>query len=158
NARIYGEISQLSGPLTIDIKASNFKATLPLQLHPQAIYLRDYVDAEITLTPEVNETLLKDINPLLIAGAFSDHPIRVVIDQQGVVIPIRPYSLQGVQIARATIDIGKIRVCNGGQLQGLMHFLKAAEVAPDGTMEAWFTPIYMSLQQGVASYQRFDAL
>ena len=153
NARIYGEISQLSGPLTVDIKASNFKALLPL-----TIYLRDYVNAEITLTEAVSETLLKDIAPLIISGAYSDHPLKVYIDPQGFMIPINPYSLAGVRINNAIIDIGKIRVRNGGQIQSLMEFLKAQEVSPDGLMQAWFTPIFMTFQDGVAFYKRFDIL
>lgn len=158
NARIYGEISQLSGPLTIDIKASNFKALVPMQLEPHAIYLRNFVDAEITLTPAVNETFLKDINPLLLTGAFSDHPLKVYIDPMDFVIPIHPFSFSGMNIGKAIIDLGKIHVHNGGQIQSLMEFLKAKEVSPDGSMDAWFTPIFMNLQNGVASYKRFDAL
>jgi len=158
NARIYGEISQMSGPLTVDIKASNFKAMLPLQLHPHAIYLRDFVNAEITLTEAVNATLLKDLNPLFISGAYSDHPLRLTIDPQGFALPIRPFALQGLRIDRAALDIGRIWVRNGGQVQYLVNFLKAQEITHDGTMSAWFTPIYFSLRNGVTSYQRFDAL
>lgn len=158
NARIYGEISQLSGPLTIDIKASNFKALVPLQLEPHAIYLRNFVDAEITLTPDVSETFLKDINPLLITGAFSDHPLKVYIDPQDFILPIHPFSFRDMRIGKAIFDLGKIHVHNGGQIQSLMEFLKAKEISPDGSMDAWFTPIFMNLQNGVASYKRFDAL
>lgn len=158
NARLYGEVSQLSGPLTVDIKSSNLKVKLPLQLQHQMIYLRDNVDAEITLTEAVNETLLKDVNPLLIAGAHSDHPLKLHIDAQGFMFPLSPYSLQGVRIGRAVLDIGRIRVRSAGQVQALMEFLKAKEVSPEGYMEAWFTPIYITLQEGVATYRRFDAL
>lgn len=158
NARIYGEISQLAGPLTIDLKSSNFKAKLPLQLNQNVIYLRDYVDAEITLTQAVNETLLKDINPLFLAGAYSDHPLKLYIDPQGFMLPIHPYSLQGVRIGKAILDIGKIRVRNGGQVQYLVDFLQAKEISHDGLMQAWFTPIFITLQDGIARYKRFDAL
>jgi hypothetical protein len=158
NARISGEISQLSGPVTVDIKSSNFKALIPLELKKTAFYLRDYVNAEITLTPAVNETLLKEINPLIIAGAYSDHPIKVYIDPNGFVLPIRPYSLEKIQIANAVVDIGKIMVKNGGQIQSLLQFLNAKEITPEGFMEAWFTPIFLNLHHGVATYKRFDAL
>ncbi|MCC5831749.1 MAG: hypothetical protein JJU12_01740 [Chlamydiales bacterium] len=158
NARIYGRISQMTGPLTVDVKSSNFKATLPILFYPNAIYLREAVNAEITVTPEVNQTLIADINPLLITGVYSDHPIKIFIDPQGFVLPIRPYYLQGVQIGRAVIDIGKICVRNGGQIQKLMSFLKATDITPEGEMHAWFTPIFMSLNNGVAVYPRFDML
>ncbi|MCH9626252.1 MAG: hypothetical protein S4CHLAM123_14480 [Chlamydiales bacterium] len=158
NARVYGTISQLAGPLTIDLKSSNFQAKLPLTLTPDAIYLREPINTEITLTEAVNTTLLTDIAPLFLTGAYSETPIRVYIDPQGFVLPIRPYSLGAVQIGKAVIDLGKISVRNGGDLQQLMDFLEATEISPDGWMEAWFTPIYLSLQNGVASYNRFDAL
>lgn len=158
NARIYGEISQLSGPLTIDIKSSNFKTKLPLLLTPEALYLRDYIDVEITLTEAVNNTLLTDINPLFIVGAYSEHPIKVYVEPQDFMIPLRPYTLQGVRIGKAIIDLGKINVRNGGQIQLLMNFLKATNISPEGWMRAWFTPIFMHLEGGVATYKRFDAL
>ncbi len=158
NARIYGQINQMSGPLTVDIKSSNFKTILPIQLRPEGIYLRDQVDAELTITPEVNQTFLRDINPLFITGAHSDHPVRLNVQPGGFFIPLKPYSLEGIKMAQATIDFGKITVRNGGQVQQLMNFLKAEKISKEGEMEAWFTPIYMSLDQGVASYERFDAL
>lgn len=158
NAKIYGKISQLTGPLTIDIKASNFKAILPLMLYPQSIQLRDAVNAEITVTEAVNLTLIKDLNPLFIAGVYSEHPLKLYLDPQGFVIPIRPFFLQGVNIERAICDIGKIRVRNGGQIQRLMDFLKIPSVTHEGDMDAWFTPIYFSLKNGVVSHNRFDAL
>jgi hypothetical protein len=127
-------------------------------LKKNALYLRDYIDAEITLTQAVNETLLKDISPILIVGAYSDHPLKIYIDPQGFMLPIRPYCLENMQIGNAVFDIGKIRVRNGGQIQSLMQFLNAKDISPDGFMEAWFTPIYMSVHNGVASYKRFDAL
>lgn len=158
NARLEGRISQLKGPLTVEIQSSNFKATLPLMVQPHLIHLRDHVTAEITLTDAVNKTLIRDINPLLIAGAYSDHPIKVHLSPEGFMIPIGPYSLRGVQIAKGVVDIGRIRIRNGGQIQLLMDFLKAKEITSEGEMEAWFTPIYFNLKEGVASYNRFDAL
>lgn len=158
NSRVSGEISQLKGSLTVDVKSSNFKALLPIQLSPEGIYLRDYVNAEITLTNEISEILFADINPLFITGALSDHPLKLYIDPKGFMIALNPFTFEGIQIERAILDIGKIRVQNGGQLQSLMDFLKATEISQDRTMDAWFTPIYLNLSKGVVYYQRFDIL
>nr|NGX61487.1 hypothetical protein [Chlamydiota bacterium] len=158
NARIYGEVTQLTGEITADIKASNFKGSLPLFIRPHGIFLRDTMKAELTLTPEVNEIFLKDISPLFLTGARSEHPIILQISPQGFFCPFAPFSFSQLKIGQAVIDLGKIYVKNGGQVQSLMQFLKATEVSPDGWMEAWFTPIYMSLENGVASYARFDML
>ena len=63
-----------------------------------------------------------------------------------------------MQIGKAIVDIGNIKVKKGGQIQSLMQFLNATEITPDGVMEAWFTPIFLNLHHGVATYKRFDAL
>lgn len=158
NARIYGHISKLQGPLTVDIKSSNFKGLFPLLIGEKQIILQNTVQAEVTLNEEINEIYLKDIAPLLVTGVWSDHPVTVTVDPNGFSIPIRPYSFRDLSIHHAVIDLGKIRVRNGGDIQNLMDFLKAQEVSDEGVMEAWFTPIFMSLNQGVATYQRFDVL
>nr|NGX53836.1 hypothetical protein [Chlamydiota bacterium] len=158
NARIVGEIRELTGPLTIDIKSTNLKALFPAELKDGYLILRKTVEAELTLTEEVNEALLKDINPLLITGAWSDHPIRFYIDAEGFAVPIHNFALKDVQIDRAIVDFGKLRVRNGGDIAELMKFLKAKHVSPEGVMEAWFTPIFISLKDGTARYKRFDAL
>ena len=158
NARIHGEIQGGTGPFKVDVKASNFKTTLPLYLAQDAIYLQEDVQAEITLTDEVSRTLLADINPLLITGAMSDHPIYAHVQADGFVLPIRPYSLKNVQIQNAVLNIGKIQVRNGDRIQDLLSFLKAKGKEEDPTMEAWFTPIFFQQQNGVVRYERFDVL
>lgn len=158
NARLSGEISHLTGPLTLDIQSSNFKAVLPFQLANGAMTLRDRIQAEVTLTEDINEIFLKDVMPLIISGAWSDHPIRLTIDPQNFLIPFHQYSFDKVQIGSATIDLGKLRVKNQGNIFSLLKFLQVKEISDEGVMEVWFTPIYFSLGQGEATYQRFDAL
>lgn len=158
NARVYGEISDLTGPLTIDIKSSNLKAILPLNLSQGVMTLQRNVEAELTFTEAINAYFFKDVNPMMITGAWSEHPIRILIEAQGFSFPIHPYNFRGIHIENALIDLGKIRVRNGGQIQALMNFLQAKEVSSTGEMEAWFTPIYLSLKDGVATYRRFDML
>ena len=115
NARATVDMTKHAGPITVDLKASNFKALLPLVLHAnRTLTLANRIEAEITLTPEVSETFLADINPLIITGARSDHPIKLIIDPEGFEIKVRPFSLSGINIEKASIDIGKIQVRNGG--------------------------------------------
>lgn len=157
NARVSGEVHEMSGPVTIDIKSSNFKALLPLQLTRDTIFLRDYVDAEITLTDQLSQDLLVDIFPL-VKGASSDHPLKLFIDPEGFSVDINPYILKGINIQKAIIDIGNIQILNGPHIQALMDFLKATEFSKDKWMPAWFTPIFISMKEGTLSYKRFDIL
>ncbi|MCH9609493.1 MAG: hypothetical protein S4CHLAM45_10150 [Chlamydiales bacterium] len=157
DANITGEISQMKGPLTIDVQASNFKALIPLELTPNAILLRDYVDAEITLTEAFSNEVLIDVTPL-ITGARSSHPIKLFIDPEDFSIEINPFRFKGIHIGKGIIDIGKIQVQNGTHIQALMDFLKARKVTEDNWMEAWITPIFFSMKEGTVTYKRFDLL
>lgn len=156
NAHFKGEFSEEKGPLMIDMKATNLKVVLPLYFDHGVITLTKTVEAEVTLTPEINEAFLSELNPLLITGAYSEHPVRFFIDQEGFVLPLHPFSLENLSVERAILDLGKIYVKNGGQIQSIMKFLKATNISDEGVMEAWFTPIFFSLKGGVLSYKRFD--
>lgn len=158
NGRLSGEIRELSGPVTIDIKSTNFKAVLPMELQKGTLLLRETVETELTLTREVSDVFLRDINPLFITGAWSDHPVKLYIDAQGFMVPLHPFNLAEVRVETMVIDLNRIAVRNGGDIQALMNFLKAKEVSPDNVMEAWFTPIFVNLRGGVARYRRFDVL
>ncbi len=158
NTNIFGEITDFSGPIDIQIAASNFKAEAPFTLNQGNLTLRETLKAEITLTQEISETFLVDIYPLLFEAVLSNHPLLLNIGSDGFFLPLSPFSFGEIKIPHAIIDIGEISVKNGGQLQALMNFLKAQNISPVGMMSAWFTPIYLSLENGIASYERFDAL
>ncbi len=156
NASLNAQIAGDEGPINLDIAASNFKGVFPLQLSKDQIQLRDILKAEITLTDAVSEHFITDINPMLVRGAHSDHPIRVFIDPEGFSFPL-PWSFKGLRIEKAVVDIGKIYVHNGGAVEELMKFLKA-KPPKDKMMSAWFTPVFLSLKDGVLSHERFDML
>jgi|GEM_PF-1778117 len=156
NASLNAQIAGNEGPINFDIAASNFKGVFPLQLSKDQIQLRDVLKAEITLTDSVSEHFITDINPMLVRGARSDHPIRVFIDPEGFSFPL-PWSFKGLRIEKAVVDIGKIYVHNGGAVEELMKFLKA-KPPKDKMMSAWFTPVFLSLKDGVLSHERFDML
>jgi len=151
------DIQEHRGPISLDVHSSNLKAVFPLYLNAtNTITLREAIQAEISLTEKINRTFLIDINPLLITGVAADHPISCTIEPQGFSFPIFPFLFSEFSIGQATIDIGKIVVRNGGQLQELVAFVQAPGLTKEGLMEAWFTPIYMQLKSGVAYYKRFD--
>lgn len=158
NALIRGEVVGGRGPLTLDFKASNLQALIPLQVSPNYLTLRQGIEAEITLTEEVSDVLLTDVNPLLIMGARSDHPLKLYIDPEGFSITTNPFRFKGITIEKAVLDLGKVQIKNGGQIQTLMNFLKAEDRSDSQWMEAWFTPIYFSLKEGTSTYSRFDIL
>ncbi len=156
----YGSVHwvQGEGPVDLEIHASHGQVICPLQLTQSGFLLRAPLYAHLQLTEELAEWLLIDVNPLLITGAFSPTPITFEIDPNGFFFPLHPFTFKGIRIPKATLDIGKIQIRNGGQIQSLMEFLKADDMTEDQWMEAWCTPIYMSLAEGTSHYERFDLL
>lgn len=158
NCAIVGEFVAEKGPVTCDIKASNLKAFLPLYFDHNHLMLTERVEAELTLTPQVNEVLLKDLNPFFPTEAFSNHPIRLFIEKEDFYVPLHPYRFEGITIGKGVLDLGKIEVRKGGPVQTLLEFLKMDQTSPDNLIEAWFTPIFFNLKGGTLSYKRFDIL
>ncbi|MCH9703544.1 MAG: hypothetical protein K0U13_02010 [Chlamydiae bacterium] len=156
DAQMQAQISENSGPISLEIHASNFKGSFPLQLEDDRILLRDILKAEITFTGAISEHFITDINPMIVQGARSKHPIRIFIDPDGFSFPI-PWSFKELTIEKAVIDVGKIFVKNGGAVEELMKFLKA-KPPKDKLMRAWFTPVFFSLKNGVLYHERFDIL
>lgn len=156
NARIRAQIAEMKGPITLDLASSNLKGIFPFQLDGNQILLRDVLQAEMTLTDEISDTFLRDINPMLIKGARSDHPLKLYVAPEGFSIPI-PWSFKELTIENAVVDIGKIYVHNGGAINELMKFLKS-NPPKDKMMRAWFTPVFLSLKEGVLQHERFDML
>lgn len=152
-----GHISKHEGPISLSINSSQLQANCPFYLTRENLFLTSDLDAQITVTQEISEMYIKDINPLFVAGIYSQHPIALHISSEGFVLPLS-LDLQGISIHQGILNIGQIFVANGNKVQELMGFLKASGISQEGQMSAWFTPIYFQLKQGTISYQRFDLL
>lgn len=153
------DIKEHNGPLILNIDSSNFKAYCPFYFTKEnKLLLTASLDAEILLTHQINETIIKDINPILISGLYSDHPLRLHIDPTNFSLSLFPFNFREILIEKAYIDIGQIEVVYGGEIQKTMEFLKAKDLSEEHTMPAWFTPLYFQLNDGNLEYQRFDLL
>lgn len=153
------DIKEHKGAILLTINSSNLKAKCPFYLtDTKHLLLTDALDAEIVLTHEINETLIKDIIPILISGIYSNHPLHLHIDPTGFSMALFPFQFRGITVENAYLDIGQIEVVYGGEVQKTMEFLKAKELYEGGIMPAWFTPIYFSLRDGIMEYPRFDLL
>lgn len=158
NARISAELRKMAGPIDIDIVSHVFSAKVPAYLSSGVLTLRDDVEARLVLTQELSESFLKEINPLLLTAVESPNPVILKMSAEGFSFPVRPFDWKRAQVGHGVLDLGKIRVRNGGTLLSLLDLVQAKEVSSEGETEAWFTPIYWRLEEGVATYERFDAL
>lgn len=156
NVNIANHFTNGQGPLTIRIHSSNLQANLPLILTHNAILLENNLTAELKINEEINQAFFREINPLISSNAYSEHPIFLQVNKENFYLPIWPYSFQNFKVQSASLDFGKIFIKNSNTLYDIFQFLDIEEDKP--SVEAWFTPIFFSINHGVLEYKRFDAL
>jgi hypothetical protein len=154
---VLSQVAYGTGPIQVSVSSSNVDSHLPLYLDKGSITLRNYVEASVRVTPAVSESFLMDINPLLFGNVQTEHPVKFYIAPKGFFCPIWITSLKDINIERAILDIGRIRIQKGRGIQELMKFLKSRESNQE-YIDAWLTPIFMSFKDGSGFYERFDML
>ncbi|WP_213357650.1 hypothetical protein [Chlamydiifrater phoenicopteri] len=157
NASIVHNLIQNEGPILISLDSSNLKAEIPLIMTEKALLLGNQLKAELYLNDEVNKAFLQEFNPLLSqGGARSEEPITLTVEKEGFLLPIRPYSFSEFKIESAELDLKKVYIENKGDIKELFKFLSIAE--KKDAIEAWFSPIFFSVDKGNIHCKRFDAL
>ncbi len=144
-----------NGTLFYNFNSPNIKAEIPLEIHNKFISLSDTVKLHLLLNKTFIDIISKDFNFFTIQENKS-LPISLTIEKSNVFIPIHPYDFKDVTINSAHLDIGKIQIIKNDKLKQLLDFLKMQNQA--SLMEAWITPIYFNLKNGILSYKRFDLL
>lgn len=154
---LYGTVSMDEGKGVIDLVASaaNGKTHLKGILNEQGIALSEPLDISVRLTPELSAFLLKDANPLFVAGISAQNPVTLRIEPNDFFFPL-PFSLQNLNVGKATLNLGKVRCKNGDSLRTIISILKADVSASE--MNVWFTPVVLQIKAGILTAGRMDAL
>ncbi len=150
-------MDQPEGTIHLDASSANLKTSLRGSLTKEAIFLREPLIASIRLTPALSTLLLKDANPLFLTGIEAQNPVILRIEPEDFSFPI-PYSLEKLEIGRATLDLGKVRCQNGKSLATIISLLKATRLSEVEQMNAWFTPVTFQIHRGILKAGRMDAL
>ncbi|MBF5051172.1 hypothetical protein CLAVI_000810 [Candidatus Clavichlamydia salmonicola] len=150
------DLMQLKGPVTLDLKSPNLHAILPLDVQSDIIRLCDDLKFSFHLNDQIAKAFLKTLNPLIVSGTYSDRFIFFQIDAEDFSFPFKDFEFKNIKINHATLDLGKIYLDNQGQVHKLFEFLKTEDGGEK--VEAWFSPLFFSLQNGVLYQRRFDVL
>ena len=150
-------MDQGEGRIDLLVTAPNAKAHIQGILKETGISLSDPVDVQIRLTPAMSKLLFKDANPLFITGLSANHPVTLRLEPSDFFFPL-PYSLEKLQVGKATLNLGKVVCQNGASLKIIMAILKATPRLNGDEMNAWFTPITFQIKQGILKTGRLDAL
>jgi len=154
NANIQAQLQQMNGPFFADVQGNNGRLTVDAYLNNGIMTLNKDMQAQLTVTPELGEYVLKDLIPILGGMISAEHPISLTINKEGFFLPLRNISPLTVQIPRGTLNLGKVRFSEKSQIAKAFNLL-----IPDSTSPlVWMTPAYFSLSQGVVTLERVDML
>ncbi len=160
-ARVTGTAElQLHGPdghIKANLLGDSGRFDLDGQINQRVLTLNRSLALELQVTPQLRQGLLREVAPYMVSARSTDKPIRFTVDPLGFALPLDT-GLRGVRIAKATLDLGKVDIDNNSQLGVVMGILSNKREKADGTFKVWFTPLHLSLNDGVLKFSRMDAL
>ncbi len=154
-ADISAQFQDLNGPLKLSAEGKNGQIQLEGALSNGALLLAKPFQLNVAVTPELGEGILQDFVPLLSGLISAEERLRITIDPNGFSMPLNLSNRSAMQVGQMTLELGKMQFSNEGQLGKLLDALK---VRDEDVISVWFTPLYLSVANGVITLQRFDML
>lgn len=156
-ASLKGDIAlqNLYGPITANIQGENGQITLNGQIRRGVLVLSEPLTAKFNVNTQFGHDALGHVLPILNSAVGAENPIYVQINPQGFAMPLMPYDFNGMSFQNAMINLGKMRFSNQGDLANLLAILN---IRSQDSLGVWFTPVYLSLNQGKVKIERFDML
>lgn len=125
-------------------------------LDGHTLTLKEPLIAWFPLNEILAHSALRDLNPLFLAAIKSKTPVRLQIEPLEASLPYQPFDWNKVKLLEGTLDLGQVICSNTSLLHTLLSVTK--NKLPAEELNAWFTPLYFSVQNGVIKTQRLDAL
>ncbi|MFS8563086.1 MAG: hypothetical protein LVR00_01630 [Rhabdochlamydiaceae bacterium] len=158
NLTATAKIQESSGPIKLSLHSSHARASLDGLLTKGVLTLNDTIYAQVRLTKELSKLLLKDIDTLSNSGIKADSPLTLEIPKEGFSLPLLPFSLKTANMPNVTIELGKLLSENKGNLSEIVGILKLSTVSKEKEIGIWFSPINLTLKDGVIEVERTEAL
>ncbi len=156
NATAKAAIRNGTGTLAANLDSDNSDLKFDGRLENGVLLLNAPMTGTLFITRDLSRTVMKRINPILVTAVSANEPIRFTIEPEGFSLPVMPYDISKGNMQKATIELAKLLLDNGGPL-GLLVGLASGQGSVK-QMEVWFTPQYISMRNGVAKLERMDAL
>jgi hypothetical protein len=154
DAKVKAQLQMMHGPVYVDVSGENGRLTINGMLNQGILTLNEDLKAELTVTPQLGEYVLKDTIPVLSGLLSADHPINLNISKDGFAAPIKNPSLTNISIGRAVLNLGKVHFSGESQIAKVLDLLTPTT----STQLVWLTPAYFSLNQGILKLERVDML
>lgn len=154
NANVQAQLQHMNGPFFAEVQGNNGRLTLDAYLNDSIMTLNKDMTAELNVTPELGDHVLKDLIPILGGMLAAEHPIYLTIHKEGFYLPLRNASALTAQIQKGSLNLGKVRFSDQSQIAKAFALLMPAS----SSQLVWITPAYFSLAQGVLTLERVDML
>lgn len=149
-------LKELSGPISLLLNSPTAQLQLDGHLVSGALLLDKPFYSQFALTAASSQFLLQQVNPLKLSAIQSQNPVKLSVADKGFYLPLHPFALEKMTIPAASIDLGRLICRNEGNLNIAMGLLKANSSSKD--LHLWFTPLDVSMTQGVATLERAEIL
>lgn len=148
-------LNKMNGPVKASVTGENGSVSLDGKISNGVFVLNQPLVAQSKITPQFGRDVFGLVLPILNSALSGDNPIVIQVAPQGFSLPIAGFDFEKTSFNSATISLGKIRFSNEGELAQLLGLLN---VKSQDNFNVWFTPAYLSLNQGVLKIERFDML
>jgi hypothetical protein len=152
---IRAHLKRMNGPVEVLIKGQNGRLKLDAQLNNGIVILNTPFEVEIQVTPKLGASLLEELLPILSGVVSAENPVKISIDPKGFSMPISPFKIEKIKMDNATINLGKMLFNKSGDLGDIFDLLRPSS---KDELSVWFTPAYISIQDGVMRLKRMDML
>jgi len=154
NAKIQAKLNRMNGLVYMDINGINGKIVMDAAVNEGVLTLNQNLIAQLTVSPQLGEYVLKDLIPILSGMLGADHPVNLTINREGFSLPLRNPSVRNITIDSGVLDMGKVHFSGESQIAKVLDLLTPAA----STQLVWLTPAYFSLNQGFLKLARVDML
>jgi hypothetical protein len=155
NADMHVRLKALNGLIQANVMGKNGSFNIDSQVNEGFLFLNKPFQAKFHVTPRLGESILQDIFPFLSGVVSSDQPILIAIANEGFIFPLKRIDLSRIEIPQATISLGHVKFDNSGELANVLSLLTPQN---SDLISVWFTPLYLSMHEGVFKLERVDML
>jgi hypothetical protein len=149
------QVQNLKGTIQASIKGLEGEIHLDGDIKQGILTLNHPLEGSVKMTPLLSQAFIAENLPILSTAIESENPITFSIDPDQFSCPLIPYQLEQVKIGKGTLNLGKIRFRNDGELSSLLSLIRSLS---DPILTIWFTPLYFDLDHGILSLKRIDLL
>lgn len=147
-----------SGTVQAALNGTGGKFELDATIKDQILSLNQPLSLDLQVTKELREGLIRELAPYAAGIQSTEAPVSLTIDPAGFAFPLTATNLLAVKIPKATFDLGKVKLDVNSPLGSVSSVLTGERGRQSGTMNVWFTPLTLSLSDGVLRINRMDAL